>query len=403
MGAKVLPLYPVCHGMPEPRIVTVGTSPIGRTDLPGRDLFSVALSEAFEGLPAPAELVEAVYVGNQSEQYEHQIMYGTLLAEWAGLRHVPAERVEGCAAAGALALKRAVEDVRSGRREAALAAGVEKMTAGGTSGATDSLSAAFDRALEQRSGVTAPSQYALLADRYLHEHDVTEADLAKIAVKNHANGATNPRAQYQQEVEVETVLDSDYVAPPLKLFDCAPVSDGAAVTLVTTAELAQDLVARDETVRVGGVGASANNIAVAERDLTFVEGANVAAERAYGRAGVTAADVDIAEVHDAFTVCEALLAESVGFAPRGKGVESHLPPVGRSEGWTDVHLSTSGGLKARGHPIGATGIAQAVEAYEQLTGAAGDRQVGGAERALLVNEGGVADAVTVAHVLEAAA
>ena len=388
--------------MTKPVITSVGLSPIGQTDLPGRDLFSVALEEAFDGLPAPAEVVEALYAGNQSEQYEHQIMYGTLLAEWAGLRHIPAERVEGCAAAGALALKHAVEDVRTGTHEAVLACGVEKMTAGGTGGATDSLSAAFDRALEQRSGITAPSQYALLAQRYLHDHDVTEADLADIAVKNHANAAKNPQAQYQTEIDQQAVLESDYIAPPLKLFDCAPVSDGAAAVLVTTQEVADELVPSDEQVRVTGVGAAANNIAVAERNLTFIEGANIATDRAYDQAGIASADIDVAEVHDAFTVCEALLAEAAGFAPRGKGFESSLSPAERSDGWSDVELSTSGGLKARGHPIGATGLAQAIEGYEQLTGCAGGRQVKEAEHALLMNEGGVADAITVSHVLESA-
>ena len=227
-----------------------------------------------------------------------------------------------------------------------------------------------------------------------------ERDLAEIAVKNHANAANNPRAQFRSEVDIDTVLDSDYVAPPLKLFDCAPVSDGAAAVLVTTGELASELDVED-TVRVTGVGAAANNIAVAERDLTFIEGANVAANRAYDQAGIGPGNVDVAEVHDAFTVCEALLAEAAGFAPRGQGFESPLDPGERSDGWTDVRLSTSGGLKARGHPIGATGLAQAVEAYEQLTGAAGDRQVSGADTALVMNEGGVADAVTVSHVLEA--
>ena len=390
--------------MAQPHIVSVGLSELGKTDLTGRDLFSAAYTEAFEGLPDPAEVVDAVYVGNQSERYEHQIMYGTLLAEWAGLRNVPAERVEGCAAAGALALKHAVQDVRTGTHDAVLACGVEKMTAGGTSGATDSLSAAFDRALEQRSGITAPSQYALLAQRYLHETDNTEEDLARISVKNHRNAAANPRAQYRSEIDVETVLASDYVAPPLKLFDCAPTTDGAAAVLVTNEALADDLGNRDEQVEVSGVGAAANNLAVAERDLTFVEGANVAANRAYEQAGVEPADVDVAEVHDAFSVCEAMLAEAAGFAPRGRGPETAFEPVERSDGWTDVRINTSGGLKARGHPIGATGLAQAVEAYEQLTGTATpERQVDGAETSLLINEGGVADAVTVAHVLEAAA
>jgi acetyl-CoA acetyltransferase len=194
-------------------------------------------------------------------------------------------------------------------------------------------------------------------------------------------------------------MESPPVARPMKLYDCAPVTDGAAVALVVSPEVADDLVPRDEQVSVAGSAATANNISVAERDLTFVEGANLAAERAYHEAGVTASAVDVAEVHDAFTVCEALLAESVGFAPRGRGVESALPPEERSQGWTDVHLNTSGGLKARGHPIGATGVAQAAEAYDQLTGRAGDRQVDAADVALLVNEGGVADAVTAAHLL----
>jgi acetyl-CoA acetyltransferase len=385
--------------MTDAHVVAVGTSPLGRTELPGRDLFSRALAEAFDGLPDPAEVVDALYVGAQSERYENQIMQGTLLAEWAGLQNVPAERVEACAAAGALALKNAVRDVRAGVHDAVLACGVEKMTAGGTEGATNALASAFDRALEQRSGVTAPSQYALLARRYMHETDVTEEELARIAVKNHRNAADNPRAMFREAVDVETVLESDYVAPPLKLFDCAPVTDGAAAVLVANEDVAADLAS--DAVRVAGVGTAASSLSVAERDLTYVEGAEVAATTAYEDAGVGPDEVDVAEVHDAFTICEALLAEAVGFAPRGRGVETAADPAERSEGWTDVQINTSGGLKARGHPIGATGLTQAVEAYEQLTGRAGARQVSDAETALLINEGGLADAHTAAHVLTA--
>ncbi|MFT4923215.1 MAG: acetyl-CoA C-acetyltransferase, partial [Haloarculaceae archaeon] len=371
--------------MTDAYIVAVGTSPLGRTDLPGRDLFSKALAEAFEGLPDPAEIVDGLYVGAQSERYENQIMQGTLMAEWAGLQNVPAERVEACAAAGALSLKNAVRDVRAGVHDAVLATGVEKMTAGGTEGATNALAAAFERALEQRSGLTAPSLYAMLGRRYLHETDATEEDLARIAVKNHRNAASNPRAMFQEEVDLETVLDSDPVAPPLKLYDCAPVTDGAAAVLVTNETVAADLVESGDAIRVAGVGTAANALGLAERDLTYLEGANVAATTAYEDAGIDPADVDVAEVHDAFTVCEAMLAEAVEFAPRGRGVETVEDPADRSEGWTDVQINTSGGLKARGHPIGATGLAQAVEAYEQLTGRAGDRQVADADTALLIN------------------
>ncbi|WP_336134416.1 thiolase C-terminal domain-containing protein [Natronomonas amylolytica] len=380
-------------------IIAVGASPIGKTDLPGRDLFSKALAEAFEGLPKPSAVVDALYVGVQSERYENQIMQGTLMAEWAGLRNVPAERVEACAAAGALALKNAVRDVRADVHDAVLACGVEKMTAGGTEGATNALGAAFERALEQRSGITAPATYALLARRYLHETDATERDLARIAVKNHRNAADNPRAMFQEAVDVETVMGADYVAPPLKLFDCAPVCDGAATVVVANDDVADDLLDREDTVRVAGVGSAANNLAVAERDLTYVEGANVAATTAYEDADVAPADIDVAEVHDAFTICEALLAEAAEFAPKGRGIETVAEPSDRSAGWTDVRINTSGGLKARGHPIGATGLLQAVEAYDQLTGRAGDRQVADADTALLINEGGIADAHTVAHVL----
>ncbi|MFB6140018.1 MAG: 3-ketoacyl-CoA thiolase, partial [Halosimplex sp.] len=223
-------------------------------------------------------------------------------------------------------------------------------------------------------------------------------DLAAIAAKNHANAAAYPRAMFDEPVAVDRVMDSEPVAPPLKLYDCAPVTDGAAAVLVARPEVVDRLGA--ESVRVAGVGTAANTLAVAEKDLTSVEGAAVAADRAYQEAGVDPDDVDVAEVHDAFTVCEALLAEAAGFAPEGRGVESARDPAERSAGWTDVHLNTSGGLKARGHPIGATGLVQAVEAYEQLLGRAGDRQVPGADTALLVNEGGLADAHTAAHVLE---
>ncbi|WP_336000395.1 thiolase C-terminal domain-containing protein [Halorientalis halophila] len=385
--------------MTTPMIAAVGAPPVETSDLPGRDMFSVALAEAFDGLPDPADLVEAVYVGAQSERYEHQIMQGSVLAEWAGLRNVPAERVEACAAAGALALRHAVKDVRTGEHDAVLACGLEKMSAGGTGGATESLSAAFDRPIEQRSGATAPSQYALLARRYLHETDATERDLAAIAVKNHDNALANPRAQFRKEVAIEDVLESPPVAQPLKRYDCAPVGDGAAVALVTTPELAADLDA--PAVAVTGTGAAAGGIGVAEKDMTHLEGAQAAVETAYDEAGVTAADVDVAEVHDAFTVSEALLAEAAGFAPPGTGYQSHRPQTERADGWTDVTLSTSGGLKARGHPVGATGLYQAIEAYEQLTGEAGDRSVADADTALLINEGGLADAMTVSHVLEA--
>lgn len=388
--------------MAHPYIVTVGQSPVGQFELTGRDLFSKAIADAFHDFPAPREIVDALYVGNQSESYEHQIMYGSQLAEWAGLRHIPAERVEGCAASGGLALKNAVQDVNAGVHDAVLAAGVENMSSGGTDVATDALMAASERSLEQRSGITAHGLYAMLAQRYLYETEATEADLARIAVKNHRNATNNPNAQFHKEIDIETVLESPYVANPLKFYDCAPVSDGAAVVLVANEDVASKLVSSEDRIAVDGYAAVSDNLALAEHDLTGLKGAQKAITSAYRQADIEARNVDLAEVHDAFTVNEALLAEAAGFTPNGHGTEVALEPRERRDGCTDVQMNTSGGLKARGHPIGATGLLQAIEAYEQLTGrATSERQVTNADTALLVNEGGTADAITTAHVLKA--
>lgn len=388
--------------MANPRIVAIGQSQIGKNNFTGRDLFIEAISETFQNIKDPSEIVDAMYVGNQSESYEHQIMYGSQLAEWAGFRHISAERVEGCAASGGLALKNAVQDVQSGAHEAVLACGVEKMSGGGTDAATDALMAASERSFEQRSGITAHGLYAMLAQRYLHDTGHTEEDLARIAVKNHRNASKNPRAQFDKQIDVSAVLDSPYVADPLKLYDCAPISDGAAAILVTTPELADSLTSRSNQVTISGYSAVADNLALAEHNLTELEGAKKAITDVYQDAEVSADEIDLAEVHDAFTVNEALLAEAAGFTPKSRGIEIAYEPQERSDECTNTYMNTSGGLKARGHPIGATGLLQAIEAYLQLTGSVeSDRQVANAENALLVNEGGTADAITTAHLLTA--
>lgn len=388
--------------MANPRIVAIGQSQIGKNNFTGRDLFTEAISETFQNIKDPSEIVDAMYVGNQSESYEHQIMYGSQLAEWAGFRHISAERVEGCAASGGLALKNAVQDVQSGAHEAVLACGVEKMSGGGTDAATDALMAASERSFEQRSGITAHGLYAMLAQRYLHDTGHTEEDLARIAVKNHRNASKNPRAQFDKQIDISAVLDSPYVADPLKLYDCAPISDGAAAILVTTPELADSLTSRSNQVTISGYSAVADNLALAEHNLTELEGAKKAITDVYQDAEVSADEIDLAEVHDAFTVNEALLAEAAGFTPKSRGIEIAYEPQERSDECTNTYMNTSGGLKARGHPIGATGLLQAIEAYLQLTGSVeSDRQVANAENALLVNEGGTADAITTAHLLTA--
>jgi len=381
-------------------LVSAGTSPIGDTELTSRGMFAYAMAEAFDAVDAtPGATLDALVVGNQSMSYENQIMYGTVLAEWCGVRGVHAERVEACAASGSLALRKAVQSVRHGVHDVVLAGGVENMTGDGTDTVTDAVMAGSDRVLDQRAGLTGPAMYALLARRYLAETDNDERDLARIAVKNHRNALGNSRAQFHTEVTVEEVLESRYVSPPLKLYDCAPVSDGAAVALVADAETAETLRPADERVSVAGSGVYSDTVGIAKHDLTALPGARAAVEAAYEDAGVGPDDIDIAEVHDAFTINEALSAEAAGFVEPGDGPEVALPPEERSATSTPVAMSTSGGLKARGHPVGATGVLQAVEAYDQLTDAvSGDRAVDDADVALTVSEGGTADSLTVSHV-----
>ena len=389
--------------MTRPYVVAVGRSPVGQFGMAGRDLFSLAIEEAFAGLPSPRELVDALYVGSQSESYEHQIVYGSQFAEWAGLRHVPAQRVEGCAASGGLAFHEAVSDVAAGTHDAVLACGVETMSTGGTPVATDSLVAASERTLGQRSGITAPGVYAMLAQRYLHEHDRSEADLARIAVRNHRNARGNPIAQFDREFSLEDVLESPPVADPIKLLECAPVSDGSAAAIVASEAVAERLVGLENAIAVDGFAAVSDALAIAEHDLTRLEGVERAVESVYEQAGIGAGDVDLAEVHDAFSINEALSAEAAGFTPAGRGHEVALDPDERSAECTDVRVNTSGGLKARGHPVGATGIYQIVEAYERIVGVdrpdGPDRRIADADRALCLNEGGTADSITTAHLL----
>ena len=369
-----------------------------RQGLSSRELFLEAFTEALERAPRLSrEKIGAIYVGSQSETYEHQIMYGTLIAEAAGLVSRPAVRVEGCAAAGALAFRSAIIDVMSGLHDVVMAVGVEKMTGRTVSEVTDALMAAGDLAFEQRNGLTFPSLYAMMATSHMKRYGSTEEDLALVAVKNHENASRNPKAHLQRRVTLEEALKSRVVAWPLKLYDCAPISDGAAVAILARADLAGRLT--DTPLGVLGMGLATDTLGLYSReDLSWPSAVATACAEAYSTAAISPGDVDLAEVHDAFTINEILICEAAGFAGRGAG---HLlvRNGGTRVGGAGTAVNTSGGLKARGHPTGATGLAQVYEAYLQLTGQAEQgRQVEGAKIALTVNEGG-SDAVVAAHVI----
>lgn len=372
-------------------LVAAGMSKIGRREETSRELVVEAFKEVLD-VVSP-DVIEAVYVGVQSEVYEHQIMYGALVAEALGLLPREAYRVEACAAAGALALHNAVMAVKSGLVDVALAVGVEKMTAKSTEEVTDALMSASDL-VDQLSGVTIPAHYAMVARRYMYQYGATEEDLCEVAVKNHRHALENPKAHFRKAITVEECLKSKPVATPLKLYDSAPISDGAAVAVVASERAARRLV--DAPVKILASAVATDTLSVSQRDdMTWPAAVWEAAQKAYKQAGVEPSRIQVAEVHDAFTINEILMYEALGFAKRGEGYK--LIREGQTYLGGKIPVNPSGGLKARGHPIGATGLAQIYELYLQLTGRAGRRGTN-AEVGIAVNEGGVNSTVVV-HVL----
>jgi acetyl-CoA acetyltransferase len=377
-------------------IISVGMSKIGKRESDtSRELFAEAFLECVNRVPnLDRKDIGAIYVGSQSETYEHQIMYGNLVAETAGLNSIPAFRVEGCAAAGAIALRSAIMDVMSGLHDIVLAVGVEKMTAQTVDNVTDALMAASEPTLEQYNGLTFPSIYAMMAVDHMNKYGSTEEDFANVAVKNHHNGSINPKAHLQREITIDDVLKSKVIASPLKLYDCAPISDGAAVALVCKPELAKKY--SDASIQVLGMGAATDTLGLYERkEISWPSAAALASREACTSAKINPNQINVAELHDAFTINEILLCEAAGFSERGRG--HILSREGETKINGKVSINTSGGLKARGHPTGATGIAQVYEIFLQLQGEADKRQVSKVNYALSLNEGG-SDAVVVTHV-----
>jgi acetyl-CoA C-acetyltransferase len=308
-----------------------------------------------------------------------------VLGEEAGVSGIPTTRIENACASGGFALRAAVDAVGSGASELALVAGVEKMTDVPNARRRYWLGVSGDTEWERLAGLTFAGVYGLIASRYLSEHHVGPEALAAVAVKNHANGALNPNAHFRKPVRLDQVAAAPRVADPLGLYDCCPVSDGAAALLVVPAEEARHYT--DTPVFVEGLGAGSDSLAVQERaHLTRFSASRRAAEQAFRSAGCDRSSVSFLEVHDCFTIAELLALEDLGFAPDGEAGRMTL--AGETARNGRLPVNPDGGLKAKGHPIGTTGVAQAYEAFCQLRGAAGARQVPGARRALTHNVGG---------------
>lgn len=358
-----------------------------------RDLFVEAAAEALAN--ARAERVDSIVVGNMSGgQFVGQEHLGPLMADHLGMAGVAAARVESACASGGLALRMAFMEVASGMSDLVLAAGLEKMTDGAD--VTDVLATASDQEQEVYHGVTFPGLYAMIARYHMKTHGSTEEDLAWVAVKNHRHGAKNPKAQFRREVTPEEVMASSLVAAPLRLLHCSPVSDGAAAVLLCPLDQAHRYT--DRPVKIVGSGLATASMALAGRpDPAALDAVRMAGERAYKMAGIGPGDVQVAEVHDCFAIAEICCIEELGLVPRcsgGKAARQGVTALGGK-----IPVNTSGGLKSKGHPVGATGIAQAIEIFEQLGGRSGERQVEGARVGLAQNMGG-SGASSVVHVFQ---
>jgi len=384
-------------GKPLASIVSAGLSKFGKLKgLYAREIFALAAKEVFERCPNldPKKDIQALFIGHMGESYEHQGHTGATAADWTGLLHIPATRTEcACASSGA-ALRAGIFAIMSGLYDVVMVGGVEKMTHRTTPEVTEFLAMASDYPFEQWHGITFPGLYALMATAHMHKYGTTEEQLAMVAVKNHHNGFLNPKAHMQKEVTLEKALNSRVIAWPLKLYDCSLITDGASCLILTKPEIAKKFT--DTPIHIIGSGQGSDLIGIYEREnFTSLVAAKYAAKKAYEMAGVTPKDIDVAEVHDCFTIAEIIAYEDLGFCKPGEG--GHLIEEGVTTLEGELPVNTSGGLKAKGHPVGATGTAQAYEIYLQLTGQAEKRQVDNPEVALTHNVGG-SGATAVVHI-----
>ncbi|RKX69119.1 thiolase domain-containing protein [candidate division WOR-3 bacterium] len=358
-----------------------------------RTMFVEAALKAIDD--AGVDRIDALYVGCMtSGLFVEQEHLGALLADYLGLAPIPAIRLESACASGGVALRQGFLDIGSGNSEVVLVGGVEKMT--DTDRVTDGLASAADQEYEVFHGVTFPGLYAMIARLHMEHYGTKREDLALVAVKNHKHGTMNPHAHFQREITVDQVLASSLVADPLRLLDCSPVSDGAACVVLSSLEWAK---AHGKTpVKIIASAMATDTLALHQRkEITTLGSVVESGRKAYAMAGVGPDQIDFAEVHDCFTIAEIVVSEDLGFFKKGEGGKAVREGLTGLDG--KIPINPSGGLKAKGHPVGATGVAQAVEAYLQLTGRAEKRQIKDARIGLIQNMGG-SGASSVVHILE---
>ena len=381
-------------------VVGVGVIPWGELwEKPLRSIWAEAAVAALDD--AGVDTVDLITVGCMSPGlFVGQEHLASMVADQLGMAGVPAARVESACASGGLALRTGFAEVAAGLADLVLVTGVEKMTDVDGADATFALGTAADQEYEGFHGITFPGLYAMMARVHMARHGTTVRQMAAVAAKNHANGLLNPNAQYHLKVTVDDVLASTLVADPLHLLDCSPITDGAAALVLAPVEKARDLAGGRPVVKITGSGMATDTIALADReDLGRLRAVELAAQRAYAMSGKQPSDIHVAEVHDCFTIAEIMVTEELGFFPPGEGgpaAENGLTALGGR-----IPVNPSGGLKSKGHPVGATGVAQVAEIVTQLRGEAGQRQVEGASVGLAQNMGGSGGS-SIVHILEVA-
>ncbi|MBW3582214.1 MAG: thiolase domain-containing protein [Euryarchaeota archaeon] len=384
-------------------VIGAGQSRFGDRPEGPKALFREAFEAALGSVDHPEDFVrtqiEEAWIGSLGFGGQQLGNPAALLMEHVGLRGISARRVENACASSGFAFRDAYRAVASGAIDVALAGGVEKMNDLSPDHRRYWLGVSGDTEWERLAGLTFPGVYALMADRHMHEYGTTKEHLAAVAVKNHANGALNDKAQFQKAIDLERALAAPTVCDPLGLFDCCSTTDGASAVILASEEVAKR--ATDRPVRVLGSGAATDHLAIHDRpSLTAIPATGKAfaeACRESERDGrtITTDDIDIAEVHDCFTIAEILAVEDLGFCAKGKGGPYTASGATARDSGDGPAVNPSGGLKAKGHPLGATGTGQIVEVFQQLRGTAGERQVRDAEVALAHNVGGSGATCTV--------
>jgi acetyl-CoA C-acetyltransferase len=361
-----------------------------------RDLITEAAVNAVDD--AGVKKIDAMFIGCMSGGlFAGQEHIGALAADYLGMGPIPATRTESACASAGTAFRAGLMAVASGYHDVVLAGGVEKMTDVDGGATTRALAAASDQEYEAYQGVTFPGLYAMMAVAHMAKYGTTREQLAMVAVKNHKNGAMNPHGQYPFEVTLDQVLNATRVADPLRILDCSPVTDGAAAAILCPVDMVSQFT-ENQPFKVTGSGQATDTIALHQRkDICAIESASLAAQVAYDMAGVGPGDIDFAEVHDCFTIAEIMVIEALGFCEKGQG--GKCTEAGETALDGRIPINTSGGLKSKGHPVGATGIAQIHEIVTQLRGDAGGRQLKDPKRGLAHNMGGTGASSTV-HILE---